>query len=337
MNGVAHAVLDQDDRLVEADPLVTALNARAGATGDRLVLPPVLALARLARRLGSVIARPVRLADGERDLEVWLRAQPEGAGRVRLTLADWRTRPATSRRHQAPVGSNEPDEPDDSMVEPLLPATFAEPLRRALDRPVRRMVATAELLRADESPDVPQPYRDYARDIVQAGRHLQALLEDVAKLDGVSDPARIERIDLAEAARRAIDLLTVRAAARDIEVVVPGDQAFALGDFRRTLQIALNLIGNAINHSPVGGRVVVSTQVGPRVSMVVDDDGRGVPTDQRQRIFEQFVRLEPSASPGSGLGLTISRRLAATMAGEVDVAASPTGGARFTLHLPVSP
>lgn len=324
-----NASLDADNRLVEVDPMLAVLNARAGATENRLVLPPVLALARLARRLGVVIARPVRLADGEDDVEVWLRAEPAGDGGVRLTLADWRSRPAATRRYDVQEETEEPE------AEPLLPAHFAEPLRRALDRPVRRIVATAELLRADDDADVPQPYRDYARDIAQAGRHLQALLEDLVTLNGVEEDAPdAEPIDLAEAARRAIDLLTVRAAETGVRVSPPGSQAFALADFRRTLQIAVNLIGNAINHSPRGGQVVVSVAAGATVRLTVDDEGPGIPADQRERVFGQFVRLDPADTPGSGLGLYICRRLARAMAGEVRASDSPAGGARFTLTLP---
>ena len=328
MSDVVHATLDRDNRLIAADPAVTALNARAGASGDQLVLPPVLALAGLARRLGAVIARPVRLADGDDDVEVWLRAEPLDDGGVRLSLADWRSRPAAVRRHDPPAELEEPDD------DPLLPADFPDRLRRALDRPVRRIVATAELLHTQDDPDVPQPYRDYARDIAQAGRHLHALLEDLVTLDGVESQPDAERIDLAEAARRANDLLTVRAAKGDVRVVTPDGSAFATGDFRRTLQIAVNLIGNAINHSPAGGQVTVSVAGGSSARLMVDDEGRGIPADQRERVFEQFVRLDPAETTGSGLGLTICRRLARAMGGEVRASDSPAGGARLTLTLP---
>ena len=328
MNGAVHALLDADDRLVAADPPLALLNTRAGGAADRLVLPPVLALARMARRLGVVIARPVRLADGDDDVEVWLRAEPDEDGVVRLTLADWRARPAAVRRHDAMSRSDEPD------ADPLLPANFAEPLRRALDRPVRRIVATAELLHSEDDPDVPQPYRDYARDIAQAGRHLQALLDDLVTLDGVGDPPDVEPIDLAEAARRAVDLLTVRAAEAEVRVVQSAGQAFAQADFRRTLQIAINLIANAINQTAAHGEVVVSVSGGTTARLTIDDNGPGVPADQRERIFDQFVRLEPASTAGSGLGLTICRRLARAMGGDVRASESPAGGARFTLTLP---
>ena len=331
MSRPARARLDADDRLLNADEWITALNRRAGGTEDRLVLAPILTIGRLARRLGVVIARPVRLADGETDLEAWLRAEPEAGGAVRLTLADWRSRPAAERRHPAPA------EPDPPAAEPLLPAQFAEPLRRALDRPVRRIVATAELIREDGGADVPQTYRDYARDIANAGRHLQALLEDLVTLNGVEEEApAAERVDLAEAARRAADLLTVRAAEAAVTVQPPAGATAASGDFRRILQIAVNLIGNAVDHSPTDGRVTVSSGGGPTARLTVDDEGPGVPVDQRERIFDQFVRLDPEARPGSGLGLYISRRLARAMGGDIRVSESPMGGARFTLTLPTA-
>lgn len=328
MSGPSHARLSADDRLLDTDDQLAELNKRAGAEEDRLVLVPVLAIARLARRLGVLVARPVRLADEEEDVEVWVRARPEPDGSVRLTLADWRTRSPRAQRHEHP-------EPEQEAEAPLLPSQFAEPLRRALDRPIRRIVAIAETLHADENEEVPQTYRDYARDIVQAGRHLQALLEDLVTLNGVEEEApAAEPLELGEVSRRAADLLTVRASDARVRVLVSGEQAFATGDFRRTLQIAVNLIGNAINHSPVDGQIDVTVSSGADARMIVDDEGPGVPPESRERVFGQFVRLEPNETPGSGLGLYISRRLVRAMGGELRVGDSPSGGARFTLTLP---
>ncbi len=332
MNAPVHGRLDADDRLTSADDALARLNARAGAEDDRLVLVPVITLARLARRLGTLVSRPVLLADQDTDLEVWLRAQPEADGGVRLTLADWRTRPVASSR-SAPVavesGTGEP---------PLLTADFAEPLRRALDRPIRRIVATAETLRAADPGEVPQPYRDYARDIADAGRHLQALLEDLVTLNGVEEgvPVAADRIELSEVARRAADLLTVRAGDAGIVVEVDGEAAPAVGDFRRALQIAVNLIGNAITHAPRGSSVRVTCRAADAATLVVDDEGRGVAREDRERIFGQFVRIEPGDTPGSGLGLYISRRLARAMGGDVTAGDGGGGGARFTLALPAA-
>lgn len=99
--------LDCDGRLVEADPPLAALHARAGGTeGGVLAVPQLAALARLARRLGITISRGVIAADGARDLDLWVRAEPEG-DEVRLAIAGWEARPAASPL--APMAARERD------------------------------------------------------------------------------------------------------------------------------------------------------------------------------------------------------------------------------------
>ena len=331
MTDAAHALVDAEDRLIEADDRLAGINSRAGSQDGRLVLPAVLALVRLARRLNVTIGRPVRLADDTGDWEVWLRARPD-EHQVRLTLAEWRERPVSQPLADLPESTG-----DHSPA--LLPVDFAEPLRRALDRPLSRIVATAETLCAADAAEVPQTYRDYARDIGDAGRHLQALLTDLAQLQQLDGELNIdcERIDLDEIGRRAVDLLSVRASDRGIEVVRSGGPARADGDFRRALQIAVNLLGNAVAFGPDESAIRIVTEATEgEARLTVADEGRGIAPDDQTRIFDKFVRVNPGGRPGSGLGLYISRRLARAMGGDLTVESAEGAGARFTLRLPVA-
>ncbi len=70
--------------------------------------------------------------------------------------------------------------------------------------------------------------------------------------------------------------------------------------------------------------------------LVVADDGKGIAPQDQARIFERFERVDPSEPDGTGLGLTISRRLARAMGGDVTVDSAPGQGARFTLELPLA-
>ena len=324
---LCRATLTADDRLIDADESLVELNEAAGGT-DRLVLPAVLTLARLARRLGVAISRPVVIADDEHDWHVWLRAVP-GRDMVRLVLAEWVRRPHEPRRHPAPPPPT---------AEPLLGDDFGEPLRRALERPLSRIVATAESLRLAEGA-IPDTYRDYARDIAEAGRHLQGLVGDLVELDQLERAQLVQRepIDLALVANRAAGLLGLRASERDVVVRVEAAPCRALGDERRALQIAVNLLSNALGHSDPGTQVVLATGYNAEEAWLsVADEGPGIaPTDQA-RIFDKFVRLAPGRAPGSGLGLYISRRLARAMGGELAVDSTPGSGARFTLTLPAA-
>jgi signal transduction histidine kinase len=108
----------------------------------------------------------------------------------------------------------------------------------------------------------------------------------------------------------------------------------------RLAQALRNLIGNAIDHTagPAGlVRMRVEPLPGGRVAFVVDDDGPGIPADQRERVFQRFHRTDQArdrASGGTGLGLAIVRAIAEAHGGAVRAGASPEGGARIELELP---
>jgi nitrogen-specific signal transduction histidine kinase len=101
-------------------------------------------------------------------------------------------------------------------------------------------------------------------------------------------------------------------------------------------QVLVNLVQNAVDAGPEGAVVRVSTAVdGKRVSVIVDDDGPGIASELRTIIFEPFYTTKP-AGKGTGLGLAISHRIVVEHGGTIQVLASPTGGARMQVHLPVA-
>ncbi|MFX8098702.1 ATP-binding protein, partial [Acinetobacter baumannii] len=78
----------------------------------------------------------------------------------------------------------------------------------------------------------------------------------------------------------------------------------ATGEFRRALQVLVNLVGNAVRYSPDGGMVWLRTERdGDHAAVIVADQGRGIALADQERIFEKFERVDPSETGGSGLGL----------------------------------
>ena len=185
-------------------------------------------------------------------------------------------------------------------------------------------------------------YAGYANDIASAGRHLMALVDDLADLQAIDRPDFTvipEDIDLADLGRRAAGLLRVKALDRQILIVPPAEEARApaTGEFRRVLQILVNLVGNAIRYSPEGSMVrIVTEQARGEARIMVIDKGPGIAVADRERIFEKFERLGRDDAGGSGLGLYISRRLARAMGGDIDIGGAPGEGARFILTLPAA-
>ncbi|MET1110797.1 MAG: HAMP domain-containing sensor histidine kinase [Allosphingosinicella sp.] len=218
---------------------------------------------------------------------------------------------------------------------------FGERLDKALRAPLARIIASAETIGAQGEGPIKSDYAGYAGDIATAGRHLLALVDDLVDLQAIERPdfrPEGEEIDLADVARRAAGLLAVRAGERQVRIDSPaaGESLPAAGDFRRALQIVVNLLTNAIRYSPEGGQIWVrSDREGDLAALVIADQGKGISADDQARIFEKFERVDPNAPGGTGLGLYIARRLARAMGGDVAVDSAPGQGARFTFTLPL--
>ena len=225
--------------------------------------------------------------------------------------------------------------------EPSMPASFNARLEQVLRGPLGRIIANADSINGGSEGPLDPHYSDYAADIASAGRHLLGLVDDLVDLEAIERDdfsTEADRLDLADIARRAAGLLAVRAAdggvsidRSDLETPLP-----AIGEFRRTLQILVNLIGNAVRYSPRGATVWLRLQQdGDRAMVIVADQGKGIAVEDQERIFAKFERVDTSEAGGSGLGLYIARRLARAMGGDLTVDSAPGMGARFILSLPV--
>jgi signal transduction histidine kinase len=242
------------------------------------------------------------------------------------------------------VAEEPPEEEGASATQERPRATFSTAIGReiapVLRQPIARIIANAETIRTQLAGPLAEEYSDYAADIASAGEHLLALIDDLADLEVVEDEqftTAPDRIDLADLARRAAGILAVRAQERGIAIDAPkpGESVPAIGEFRRVLQVLLNLIGNAIRYAPAGSQIWLRAESdGTRARIIVADQGEGMSAEQQSRLFEKFERLGRSGDGGSGLGLYISRRLARAMDGDLTVESAPGQGARFTLELP---
>lgn len=269
--------------------------------------------------------------------------------------------PGSSRKWRAalvPLGGPEPgtsgfellltsDEPPDTASVrasgmPGVPrhAAIGREIAPVLRQPIARIIANAETIRTQLAGPLADQYSNYAADIAAAGQHLLALIDDLSDLEVVESEdfsTAPDRIDLADVARRAAGILGVRAQERGIRIAEPGDDETlpAIGEFRRVLQVLLNLLGNAIRYAPEGSAVTLKLDRRKgRARVTVADRGEGLTPEQQERAFEKFERLGRSGDGGSGLGLYISRRLARAMYGDLTVKSTPGKGARFTLELP---
>lgn len=215
-------------------------------------------------------------------------------------------------------------------------------LAPVLKQPIARIIANAETIRTRLAGPLPDAYADYAGEIASAGSLLLSLLEDMADIEVVEAEGFTtspDPIDLSEVARQAAGILGVRAREKGIRIDVPApeDQLPAIAEFRRVLQVLLNLIGNAIRYAPENSKINVSLQGAGRLArVIVADEGPGLCNHEQERIFNKFERLGRSGDGGSGLGLYISRRLARAMGGDLTVESVEGQGCQFILEVPAN-
>ncbi|WP_375291339.1 sensor histidine kinase [Qipengyuania sp.] len=270
-----------------------------------------------------------RISGSERPWTAWLEplgVPNPGSGGFVLTLVS-----------SVALQRSDSDEFEES--ETSLPA-LTQDLAPAIRQPLNNIVASAEAIQMKLAGPLADIYSGYGGDMVAASEHLEGLLEDVVDLEAVEASEliiEVETIDLGKAARQACGILGAKASARDISLVPPGASEVLLGkgDYRRVLQILINVIGNAIAYAPAESQVWVRLdQDDGRAMVTVADQGRGLTNEEQRRIFDKFERLGRKDEGGSGLGLYIASHLADAMDGTLCVESAPGHGARFTLSLP---
>jgi signal transduction histidine kinase len=181
--------------------------------------------------------------------------------------------------------------------------------------------------------------REFFELIEQESRRLLAAVDQTSlalRVDARSLTYTMGPTDLATAVRQGVE----KAAVTNHPVHVVAEEGVELmGDRARIAQLVTQLVDNASKFSPPGSPITVrSVRDGDDALIEVDDRGPGIPVEQREVVFERFVRWRPKGyeeQPGNGLGLFISRGLAAEHQGEISVEDGPGGGTMLRVRLPV--
>ena len=206
-------------------------------------------------------------------------------------------------------------------------------LDNALRSPLARIIEAAEGIADRADGPLRSDYATYAGDISAAAKHLLSVIRAMVDQPPEGDVS----VDLSPLVDEAIGLVQSKAEPRSVEIQREGAPSLpAAGEPRAIVQILVNLLGNAIRHSPDGSRVTVILGSGDDyASVTVADQGSGIDDADQERIFGKFERVGEGGGD-AGLGLAIARRLANSMAGDVTLVSAPGEGARFTLSLPLA-
>jgi len=163
-------------------------------------------------------------------------------------------------------------------------------------------------------------------------------LLDLSRLDAGKAQAMFRTIALQDPIRAAVTSVKPTADAKNVTVqIAEAPEPITLRtDPLKLEQILLNLLTNAVRHSPPGEAIIVSTEaMSDEVQISVTDRGHGISQEDQPKIFEPYVRVDPESGLGSGLGLPVSRRLAELMGGRLKVSSDIGRGATFTIVLPL--
>lgn len=207
---------------------------------------------------------------------------------------------------------------------------FATDAAHELRSPLAAISATAQAARRHASGESRDAFEAIARTALEASDVVTDLLT-LARNPG-RRALQCEPVDLGAVVASASRETEPIAAARGIRLESAASSAIVDGDERRLRELARNLLDNAIRHARA--HVSIGSRKNGRLcEIVVDDDGEGVPPQERERIFQRFYRRSNDGS-GTGLGLAIVRWIARAHDGTVAVEEAPSGGARFVAMIP---
>ncbi len=220
---------------------------------------------------------------------------------------------------------------------------FLSSMSHELRTPLNAILGFAQLLERDRKQPLSERQLERLSHVSRGGEHLLRLIDDVLDLSRI-EAGRIsvssEPVEIAEVLAEVVHTLEPMASRAGIEIVAPaippGTQR-VIADRTRLAQVLMNFGSNAIKYGKADGHLAFRTESGPSaVRITVIDDGIGIPEDKRDKIFEPFQRAGQEAGPieGTGIGLTISKRLAEIMRSSVGFQSKVGQGSEFWIELP---
>jgi signal transduction histidine kinase len=219
---------------------------------------------------------------------------------------------------------------------------FVADASHELRTPAALIRANAEVL--DREALVTEEGQPLLGDIIGEADRLASLVEELLALatwDATGLVLDRTSVDIAELVRDTLRGASALAAEHEVTLLADAPSpTFAQADRARLVQVLLVLVDNAISHAPAGTTVTASVrETEHTVDLTVEDEGPGVPVEEREAIFEPFSSGSAGRRKrrgGTGLGLAIARRIVLAHGGTIGVGAARQGGARFTVSLPAS-
>ncbi len=217
---------------------------------------------------------------------------------------------------------------------------FVSNVSHELKTPVTSLIGFTETL-LDGAKDDPETTTAFLQIMEKDAKRLQALIQDIIQLSkgqqALDDP--VQPVFLYELLKQIAENYATQRKAKDLTLTINGNP-----DLTWSTKVALfypiakNLIENAIKYSPEGKKITITYAVTDVLTLTVADEGFGIDSDDQQRIFERFYRVDKARdrqSGGTGLGLAIVKESIEKLGGKIEVQSHPGVGSTFTVILPV--
>jgi signal transduction histidine kinase len=220
---------------------------------------------------------------------------------------------------------------------------FLANMSHELRTPLNAIIGFSEILAEKMFGDINEKQTEYLQDILESGRHLLSLINDILDLSKIeAGRMELERsdFDLPNALDNALTLVRERASRRGIRLGSAVDPRLGIigGDERKVKQVLLNLLSNALKFTPEGGRIDVGARRDGEVAEVsVADTGIGIAPEDQAAVFEEFrqVGTADKKAEGTGLGLALSRKFIELHGGRIWVKSELGAGSTFFFTLPL--
>ena len=222
---------------------------------------------------------------------------------------------------------------------------FLSSMSHELRTPMNAILGFAQLLQRDKRAPLSEPQQEKLGYVLQGGEHLLRLMDDILDLSRIEaghimiSPEPVGVNEVLIEVQQTLEPLAVRAGIRLEVGAAPHELSQVQADRTRFKQILINFGSNAVKYGRPNGAVTIRAEATKEgnVRLLVIDDGVGIPLEKQDRIFQPFQRAGQEAGPieGTGIGLSITKRLAELMGGGVGFRSTPNVGSEFWVELPV--
>ena len=225
-------------------------------------------------------------------------------------------------------------------------SVFLSSMSHELRTPLSAVIGFAEVLKLDRDAPLSPAQASHVEHILNAGDHLLGLVNQViemSRIEGGDVELQIESVRVTEVIASALAMVELPASKRGIAIdsqLRDGAGLLVRADATRLKQVLLNLLSNAVKYNRDNGRVGIAVQQteNNRVRIAVTDTGAGIAENRRAHLFQSFARLGEEAGriQGTGLGLTIAKRLTELMDGSIGYDSAGGVGSTFWIELPLA-